>query len=466
MKSSIKKTIALILTLIMLAGTVAVGASAATKETVFQYGKEGGYLAIGDSISRGCGAEGFYIDQDKAEGGQYDEFFLRNVQGAITTQIAEAVGCEMPEMIEDQNATFWPLCYPGMTTAVALDILGIEDDFTDTKLDYPYYDDMLEYFGWEGSLTGARGETYDPETCGKCGNAIELVQKADLITVELGLCDVFYRTYRIISNGGMLADGLQFDLSSASAIVDLVENAVTELNFGYKFWESHYTMIIEKLQELNPDATIVMVGAFNLLDQLTITDETMAPIGNVADVLTNKMNCQYEKWAKKYNVIYVDVSSTETQATELDWSLLGDFMDNSFTGTHPTQNGYDYMARRILEALPEYDDCKYIKVDLARFDKVDYVLVNGIPVNNYTMDGCIITIPYSGPLANRLTIGVKNEDGTVSVQTYDLDYNCGRGYTARRIFGRNDIAGYFKRPLALFKTIFTMIFDAIKGIFS
>ncbi len=472
MKRTIKKVISFLLTALLLFACVAVGASAATKETVYQYGKAGGYLAIGDSISRGCGTTGFYKDKDGnplpegEEGGQYDEYFMRNVEGAVPTQIAEAVGCEMPYYMKDQNATFWPLCYPGMTTAVTLDLLGIDDDYSDTGLKYSYYKDMLEYFGWEGSFTGAKGETYNPETDGKCGNPVELIKNCDLITLQLGMCDIFYRAYRIISNGGMLADGLSFDLSSPEAIKKLVETAINEMKFGYEYWESHYPMLLEAILDLNPDVTLVMVGSFNLVDQLTIMDETMAPIGNIINVITDKMNRKYVEWAKKYNVLYADISNTETQATENDWALLGDFKDNTFTGTHPTQKGYDYIVRQILLKLPEYETVGNIKVDLARFDKVDYVLVNGIPVKNYTMDGFNVIIPYSGPLATSLTIAVKNDDGTVAMQYYTLKYDKDNGYTAHRVTGNNDVKGYILRPFELFKKLFKMIIDAIKGLFN
>ncbi|MBQ9507333.1 MAG: hypothetical protein IJR51_09285, partial [Clostridia bacterium] len=178
----------------------------------------------------------------------------------------------------------------------------------------------------------------------------------------------------------------------------------------------------------------------------------------------------YRQWAKKYNVRYADISSTETQATENDWSLLGDFKDNTFTGTHPTQKGYDYIVRQILAELPPVDESKNIKVDLGRFDKVDYVLVNGIPVTNYTMDGFTLDIPYSLPGAANLTIGVKNDDGTISVQTYTLIYSVTDGYTAYRVYGNNDVEELSKRPfntfIKLLKTIFEKIVDAIKGLFN
>ena len=470
MKKNIRRVLAMLLAAVLTFTVCSAAVSAATAETVRQYGKEGGYLAIGDSISRGCGAEGFYIGRDgeylpKGEG-QYGEYDLRNVQGCVPYQIAQAVGCTAPMDMADQDATYWPFTFPGMTTAVTLDLLGVEDNFKDEKLRYAYYKDMLEYFGYEGSFDGVRdGDVYDPETDGKCGNIIELIEKADLITVQLGMCDIFYRAYRIISNGGMLKDGLKFDLSSTDAIKALLQTAITEMKFGYDYWKEHYPMLLEKIKELNPDATIVMVGSFNVVNQLTITDDTLAPIGSIISAITESMNKMYRKWEKEYGVLYADISSTETLAAENDWSLLGDWKSNSFTGTHPSQKGYDYITRQILAVLPPETQSKDITVDLGRFDKVDYVLVNGIPVKNYTMDGFVLTIPYSGPLASNLTIGVKNDDGTVAMQTYRLTYHLGSGYTAFRFYGSNDLKKLVLKPWNLFVKLLRLVADKIAGAF-
>lgn len=462
----LRKLLAAVLAAVMTFSCLGMLSFAATKETVVKYGEAGGYLAIGDSIGRGCGSEGFYLDRDKApDGGQYDLYELRNVRGAYTTLVAEALGCKAPDDMSDPDATFWPFCYPGMTTAVALDVMGIEDDFSDTELKYSYYKDALEYFGYEGSSVGAKGETFDPERDGKCGNIIELAKNADVITVELGMCDIFYRAYRIISKGGFLADGLKFDVSSLDSIGDLLSSAVTLLADGYKLWEKNYPMLIKKLQELNPDATIVMVGSFNVVNQMTLVDETMLPLGSLFSAITDSMNIQYEKWAKEFGVLYADVSNTETMATENDWSVLGDFLksNNSFAGSHPSQNGHSYMARQILLQLPEKEETKGINVDLGRFDRVDYVFVNGIPVKNYELNGYVLTIPYDGIGAVNLTIAVKNDDGSIGIQTYELKYGIGKGYSAHRLYGNNDIFGFLLRPINLIKMLFDKIGGLIKG---
>ena len=476
MKKNLSKILSLMLALILAFSCFGMLSFAATAENVTQYGKAGGYLAIGDSISRGCGAEGFYIGRNgeylpNGEG-QYGEYDFRNVQGCVPYQIAQAVGCTAPMDMTDQDATYWPFTYPGMTTAVTLDLLGVDDGFTDTKLNYAYYSDMLEYFGWEGSFSGVRsGDTIEAVTAakgaiGKCGNIIELIRNADLITVQLGMCDIFYRAYRIVSNGGMLADGMSFDLSSVDAIKALVETAIGEIKNGFENFKAQYPILLEKIIELNPNADIVIVGAFNLVNQLTITDDLLMPIGDIITAITDSMNVLYAKWAKEYNVKFADITNTETQATENDWSLLGDFKDNTFTGTHPTQKGYDYIVRQILAQLPPEDTDTNIKVDLGRFSSVDYVFVNGIPVNNYTMEGFVLSIPYSLPGATNLTVGVKNDDGSVSVQTYQLNYKLGEGYTAYRVYGTNDVENTAKKPFNLFIKLIKMLFEKIKELFT
>ena len=460
-----KKLTACILAALFVFSCFSCTAGAATAETVKQYGEGGGFLAIGDSMFRGCGADGFYINNDEYEGGEYDMYFLRNVTGAVPTQIAQAVGCTSPDDMTDQSANFWPLCYPGMTVGMVLDLLGVDDNFTDTALDYQYYDEMLRYFGWEGSFDGTRqGEVYVEGECGKCGNINDLIGKSDLIVVELGMCDVFYRPYRIASNGGSLAGGASFDLGSAEGIATLVETAITEINFGVKYWEEYYPCLIKRIQELNPDATIVMVGSFNLVNELTLADETLVPLGSLLTGITEKMNVQYRKWAKEFGVLYADVSNTEVQATENDWALLGEFIDNTFTATHPTQTGYNYMTRQILDVLPEYTAKEGIKVDLGRFDRVDYVLVNGLPVTDYEMNGYVLSIPYPALIGTSLTIGVKNDDGTLSVRTYQLLYDSDRGYSAYRVYGRNDIFETFSRPFKLIVKLFTLIYDKIASL--
>ena len=478
MKRKIRKTLALLLALTL--ATACFGAGFAAAEDVPAAEPSGGYLVIGDSIARGCGAEGFYLDRDGNplpdgdEGGQYDEFDMRNVQGAYTTLVAEALGYEMPYYATDPAGNFWPLCYPGMTTSMMMDLMGVEDDFDDEKLDYMNYDWMLAYFGSEAYSKDGLKEGDDTKAAvterfgglGQVGALDELVKKADLITLELGMCDVFYRAYRVASEGSMLADGINFDLSDPAGIIDLVKIAVSEMRFGLNYWKQWYPVLLQKLIDWNPDAKIVLVGAFNLVNQLRITDDDAIPLGSIISALTKSMNDCYEKWAKEFgdNVIYVDVSNTEPLVAEKDWALLGDFIDHSFAGVHPSQNGHSYMARQILGALAPADHGKNIVVDLGRFTRVDSVKVNGIPVKDYSMDGTVLTVPCSHILARSLTVSVTDETGAVAMQTYTLRYTKA-GYTAHRVYGTNDVAETVEKNRFLYK-LFKLIVEKLREFFN
>lgn len=236
-----------------------------------------------------------------------------------------------------------------------MDLIGVEDNCDDVKLDYLNYDWMPAYFGDEAcSKDGLRDDDTKASvladtgrfgSLGMVGRIDELAKKASLITVELGMCDIFYRAYRVASNGSMLADGINIDLSDLGGVKELIDIAVAEMRFGFQYWKTWYPVLIEKLIEWNPQTKIVLVGSFNLMNQLLITDDDAISLGSIISALTASMNRQYKKWADAFgeNVICADVSNTEPLSAEKDWTLMGDFIDHSFAGVHPSQYGHDHM---------------------------------------------------------------------------------------------------------------------------
>lgn len=480
MKTILRNSIAIILCALISLSCLAVFGSAATKETVFQYGagSEGGYLALGDSIGKGCGAEGSYIGKNGERltvencGGQYNDNDCRYVVGSYAAQVADAVGCTAPADMNDKSGNFWPCTFGGMTTAVALDLYGVDDNYSDTTLNYEYYDWALDYFGYEGSSVGAKGETFDPETDGRTGSIIDVTKKASLITVELGMCDIFYRTYRVITKGGLLGDGLDIDFTDIDTIKEILTTAVDLLNEGYDNWEKQYPLLIKRIKELNPNATIVMVGSFNMVNQMTILDQTMFPLGSLFSSFTDRMNRQYEKWADEFDVLYADISNTESLCTQEDWALLGKFLDGncSFPGSHPSIEGYDYITRQILSVLPTKtgqqaaDTGNNIVFDMVRFNKdsVTAVFVNGIPVKDYSFDGFIINIPCKTSLATSLIIKYTASDGSEGFQIYNLSHKADGGYNVKRVFGNNNLKSWLLRPVELLKWLFNLITGLIK----
>ena len=466
-----KRILAAALCVLMLVSCMGLTAFAATPDNVRQYGAEGGYLAIGDSVCRGCGTDGYFIPVEGSQS-HYNDYSVRNVEGAFPYIVAQAVGCTMPEAMADQSGNYWPLCYPGMTTGMMMDLLGYDDGFTDTALDYPYYDDMLNYFGYEGSFDGVRGEegnntfTHDAVA----GSVVDLAKRAKLITVELGMCDVFYRALRISENGGFLADGIDLDFSDPASLLQFAKTFLSEMQKGFDYWKTWYPKMIKHLQDLNPEATIVIVGAFNLAEGLRLTDETMLKVGNAVAAITDSMNVLYRQWAKQYGMIYVDISNTETLACENDWSLIDEYLPNSDLASHPGRAGNAFIGRQILRALPDQNGempaaSTDIVVDLARLTNVKYVLVNGVYTSNYTMDGTVLTIPCKTHLALNLVVAAEGKDGATVLQTYTLTYRDG-AYSAHRDYSRNDFFGVLSKLVSNISSITKSIFGGIANLFN
>ena len=462
MKNRTRRLLAMALSLIMIFSCMSMGVFAADEETVRQYGEEGGYLAIGDSVCRGCGTAGYPQP--------YYNYSKRNVEGAFPYIVAKAVGCTMPEEIVDQSGNYWPLCYPGMTLGVTMDLYGIEDDFTDTKFDYSNYKYMMKYFGYEGSIPGVRGaaggDTYTEPA--KVGSIIDLTKDASLITVELGMCDVFYRALHIAENGGMLADGINLDFSDPQAILQLLKGYLSEMYIGFDYWKTWYPKFLERLRELNPDADIVVVGAFNVVGSVTITDDTLLPVGDAISALTDQMNVLYQKWAKQYGMIYADISNTETLAAQSEWALLGEFLPNAEIASHPGPEGNAYIGHQILRALPAQDGSHPVTtdivIDLARFTNVKYVLVNGSYCSDYSMDGTVLTIPYRTTLAKSLVVACDNGAGGTAMQSYTLSYQDG-GYVSHRISSTNDLNAAMQKIVDLIKSFVSSLMKSISALF-
>ena len=89
--------------------------------------KEGiGYLAIGDSFTRGYGAGDNWQDQIYLNEYPGESDNCRNVDGSYPNRVAEAFGLYAPDDIRDTDAKLWPLAHDAVSTAYVLDLLGIE----------------------------------------------------------------------------------------------------------------------------------------------------------------------------------------------------------------------------------------------------------------------------------------------------------------------------------------------------
>lgn len=498
--------IILVLTMVFALAAPCVSAEEVTP-FVKQYGKGGGYLAIGDSISRGCGATENYSSYE----GRYREYQFRKVPGAFPLTVAEAIGCYIiddtavkEEEINDQTPAknnYWPFCFPGVSLSAVLDFVELGDNSdpyvhgsSKTKNPYANFGNMNKYFTRQ-ALEG-------------------MISSVDLITVELGICDVFYRA-QMLAADDCGADDLDFS-------TEYIEAFVKYLYEGYDFWLKNYTKLLDYIFEINPDVDLVMVGAYNMLSGIRIQDDMFLPVGDAFAVIPGLMNQQYRQWttayqAAGYHVAFADISNVETPANENDMTIQ-QLLVNGTLNTHPSINGNAYIARQVLDVLPPYVEDEElpeqhvddplepvipdtpivvhipfigdrvigvipgktitevvapntdIVVDLGRFTKVNYVMVDNKIIkdkdisysetNPYEM-----TVRYSSKNAKTLTVVVVQDDGKTAVYTYQLTYAANKGYTAYRLYSTNDAVNTATVAVTSFVTRTKTVIDTIKGLF-
>ena len=354
----LRRTLSLVLVIVMAFGVFAVGAGAATQSTVRHYNH---YVCIGDSIAAGYGP---YND---------DLLGWETVPEAYHSIIANATG-----------ASFQSLAHVGMRTeavraliedgfqgdAVALSFNGISTymQWLDSRksasdpcpdwLPIEIYNELKDYYG--------PGSFYDFYR----GN----IMAADLITVGLGLNDLFlYATkmtgwhLQALLTVNTLISTLQEALNSSdiSKTVAGVFNVATEAGLipvavadflyymqeGYKEFYTNWLPLMEDLHKLSPNATIVATNLYNPFGKVKLTEESEREIGKNAEVLIARANQYIKDNAEKGGYLFVDVRDTEICDTQP--IVNGNFIHNILVDCHPTEAGHQYIADQIFAVLPE-----------------------------------------------------------------------------------------------------------------
>ena len=467
-----RRILAIVLALSMMVPFFSVtGFATETDESLAHYAEGKGYLAIGDSVTRGYALptwdeEGYTIDN-------LDDPNCRNVTGSYPKIIADTLGCYAPDDMTDKKATYWPVAQDALTTSFILDLLGVSDLYYDKEYLHDYnsmlnrYKTDLYYFGDKYSFS-TNGITRYGRT-GKAYSIRELVSDASLISIEIGMSDILNRARSLAADPFLDAGG---DLSDTKAVVKVLGNFVIRMYEGYKRWEKSFPMILDYFADhKKSDATVVIIGAFNPMYGITATEEISVPIGNVMSSLTNSMNEKYRQWAKEYGFIFVDISNVDTGASVNQTNIM-DFLSaktrDQGIATHPTEEGYQQIARMVLNALRENDaeqktETTTLKADLGILSdgRVNYVAVDGkkLSANAYEIKDHVLTIPLGSADAKRLTVSSIGKNGRISLSMYALDFDEADGYIPTRFYSTTDAISATIR--AVFNTL-----DAVKSVLS
>jgi len=306
------KVISVALSVLMLASLLLVPA-AAEQEDPYASLKDGiGYLAIGDSFTRGYGAG------DSWE----DHIYLNDTYG-----------------------------HDAVSTAYILDLLGIDDGYRDEEFTYDKsymmerYDTDLKYFGDPMSYA-MDGISLYGET-GEIMSVRDMIKNASLITIGLGQTDVIYKAQIFGFN--------TLDLSDVSSIPAGIANILSMLYNYFDYWKDAYPLLLDYIKENNPDARVILVGTLNPIKDATLNDDVSIKIGSLINFIMDTMNTYTKQCALKYGYTYIDITDVDTPASVTTMSLghilsISDATEYALIA-HPTPHGYEQIAEKIIAAV-------------------------------------------------------------------------------------------------------------------
>ncbi len=355
MKKFMKKSLAVLLTLALLAGTFACFASA--EKAYYDYEK---YVLLGDSVASGHD-DILYLPTE----------FIR-VEGSYSDLVADALGAELI-----------PMACPGFRTIEMRYML--EDD-------YDYTDDFMFH------------DTQDPEVMkARIPEYRKNIAEADLITLGVGGNDfgtmLTWLVADIMAEQGMepsLVEAIR-DLgaevgaltetvdkmvelaNTAKALPALLEAVPAALAKGLVTFFTNWNIMIEDILALNPDATLLVIGMFDNAiksEEDLVVDETEAAKLNIGQMIVDMANTPMKEGAKKYGYTFVDTTGTICVTY------------------HPTAEGHQHIAERILEALP---DANFPYTDVEKgtplYNAVAHIykndILNGVSATEFGVDNAL-----------------------------------------------------------------------------
>lgn len=251
------------------------------------------YLLMGDSVAEGFGLPGF--DRSKR--------FTR-VEGSYGAYVADAVKAK----------TYLPYAQDGFRSAefrMLVDDSYNGDELTDTQIPE----------ATDGYADSAKLKAERPQYQ-------QAVRDANLITIDVGFNDLWLP--------------LVYASNKLTAAIDYPKALLT----WEQTFEENYGALVQKIFELNPNVTVVLVGSYNPCKHWSFPAYTPVYVGKLLDVFFNQMNDYKKSVAEKYGskCHYADVSDVET-VTEYNDAIMVGF------DPHPTADGHRYMANQILATL-------------------------------------------------------------------------------------------------------------------
>lgn len=346
-----KRTLALILSLVLMISVLGVGAFAEGRN-VKHFNN---YLILGDSNAAGYGL---------LQGDDYYGYIRPQglmIQGLYGTLVSQETGAKVYN---------YARC--GFRTEDIIRLL----------------DKNYAYDSFSNTSIGYMGGTSAEEFAGLQDTVHQDIAKADLITLNVGANDMFtqgmmHASYVLddanLEIGGVT--GYEIRTQLVSLLTGQTEgdvfNAVYTFfgyaymagvlpavlaAFGYGFakgiatFSSHWDTIVSTIREINPDCTLVAIGLMNPFKRCKLTGASVIEIGPLTDGNTNFANnyiqneCPYRD-----QYIYCDVTGACDYVFMPRALVEADFVNDLMLNVHPTLEGHRYYADCIEACLGEAD---------------------------------------------------------------------------------------------------------------
>ena len=392
MKKTIKKVLAVVLTLVMLSGTFAVSFAAVelnTEAVAKHYGQYKNYVLLGDSAASGYRDE--VTDNDAKNNDLYMDSTYCRYEGSYADVLADAI-------IADKSMT--ALAAPGFRTIEMRYML--EDDFAATCEDeYLFHPSHL--YVYEDQVCDCHNEPMLPGSEHFRDEFKNSIAEADLITLGIGgndwgayltwvLADIIEKAApadkyleevkEIIANGNFDMTTVEKLLEVAHLIGVLPELIMTlpeTLNYGLTNFYKNWDVMIEDIYALNPEVTLMVVsmsdngikgkyydynGVVGEPVPATVPEGDMGKAVNlIVDFIMGVGNGPMIEGARKFGYTYVDIDG----ATYVD--------------SHPDADGHKFIANKIIEALPDREiSTRFEDVTTGNkyYASIEYVVANGI----------------------------------------------------------------------------------------
>ncbi len=464
MKNFMKKSLSVLLALMMLSGSFMCFAVAELNQDAVDahYDQYKNYVLLGDSVASGYRDE--MSDNDAHNNDLYmDSTYCRYV-GSYSDVLANAI-------IADKSMT--ALAGPGFRTIEMRYML--EDDYAKNCEDeYLFWPSHL--YVYEDQVCDCHGVNMTPGSEHFRDMFKTSIANADLITLGIGGNDwgaylgwVLNQILEKENPGGkyaaeaaeILKQHEVIDLETiakllelaqlAGALPELVQSLPETLNYGLSNFYKNWDFMIQDIYDLNPDVTLMVVGmSDNSLKGKNydyegvpgtpvvgdeIPEEIKPALKMVVDFIMTVGNTPMIEGAKKFGYTYVDTDGA------------------TYVESHPDADGHVFIANKIIEALPNREiSTKYSDVTPGHkyYTSIEYVIANGIMEGTSETTFAPDAYLTDGQLAAAINVlkGSDNKtDSTEDATAIQL------ATSLVSVGAKKGIVGFFKSFTVLFKII-------------